>query len=330
MITRLFSTAIFLSSIAYCPPVGAMTLQECLAQARFGNPNEYRARCDQCRAAYANSPSPSKPSEARPTTSRTQREAKPENTPEKTQEASAAPPSPESDLATCAERSGNKSIAACSRVIVSGRLEENDLATVYVLRAMTNRNSGDYDRAVADFARAIDLLQKFATPNVIATAYVARANAYSLKGDFDNALTDYRSALGLDPYNEQAADGIKQTNVTPSAAIPPALAAPTTEPAKPAKACSEGLVLDNDGDCVRAKVREKAATRPDDKAPLPTPPNTQRNATHESFALSRAGTISTGEAVVLTTPDGRKMKCIGGRVDRLERGESIPRRCAWQ
>jgi hypothetical protein len=44
----------------------------------------------------------------------------------------------------------------------------------------------------------------------------------------------------------------------------------------------------------------------------------------ESFVVSGAGSILTGQTVVLTARNGRKMTCIGGSIAR-----NIPRRCAW-
>ena len=111
----------------------------------------------------------------------------------------------------CAARQGDTSVAACSRLISSGKLAGTDLATIYVLRATTYRNSGDYSRAIADFTQAIELLQKSATPDVVAAAYVARASAHSLNGDLESALADYRKALGTDSGNGQAIDGVKFT-----------------------------------------------------------------------------------------------------------------------
>lgn len=48
------------------------------------------------------------------------------------------------------------------------------------------------------------------------------------------------------------------------------------------------------------------------------------DAVRESFVVSGAGSIMTGETVVLTARDGRKMTCIGGSIR-----DGIPRRCAW-
>ena len=47
-------------------------------------------------------------------------------------------------------------------------------------------------------------------------------------------------------------------------------------------------------------------------------------AMRESFVVSGAGSIMTGQTVVLTARNGRKMTCVGGSIT-----QHIPRRCSW-
>jgi formylglycine-generating enzyme required for sulfatase activity len=141
------------------------------------------------------------------------------------------------DEDTCTKRQGEASIAACGRLILSGKFASTDLATIYVLQATTYRNSGDYAHAIADFTQAIELLQKSAVADVVAAAYVARASALSLNGDLKSALADYRKALGLDPGNSQAAEGIKFTEAAIAASKRAAVAF------KECDYCSEMVVV---------------------------------------------------------------------------------------
>ena len=115
-----------------------------------------------------------------------------------------------SDFDTCAEMQAQQSIAACTRAIESQTLHGSDLSTVYILRGTLYRNVRNYDRAIADFTQAIQLMQHSATSAVIASALIARANVYALSGDQKNALVDYRTALSLDAGNQQLAEEIKQ------------------------------------------------------------------------------------------------------------------------
>ena len=55
------------------------------------------------------------------------------------------------------------------------------------------RNKGDYDRAIADYDRAIQLKPDYAD------AYVGRGVAYGEKGDYDRAIADFDRAIQLKP-----------------------------------------------------------------------------------------------------------------------------------
>ena len=52
---------------------------------------------------------------------------------------------------------------------------------------------GDYDRAIADYTKAMQLDPKYRN------AYIHRANAYSKKGNPGQAVADYSKAIALDP-----------------------------------------------------------------------------------------------------------------------------------
>ena len=72
--------------------------------------------------------------------------------------------------------------------------------SAYVLRGFAYATKGDYDRAIADFDQVIWLNPKNAD------AYVNRASAYHDKGDFDRAIADYDRALAIDPNDRVAAE----------------------------------------------------------------------------------------------------------------------------
>lgn len=54
-------------------------------------------------------------------------------------------------------------------------------------------HSSEYDRAVADYTKAIEIDPKDAN------AYGARANAYKAKKDLDRAIADYDKATDINP-----------------------------------------------------------------------------------------------------------------------------------
>jgi tetratricopeptide (TPR) repeat protein len=70
---------------------------------------------------------------------------------------------------------------------------ENDSAQTYVNRANTYLSDGQYDQAISECTRAIQL-----DPNLY-IAYINRASAYSLKGQYDLVISDCSAAIQLEP-----------------------------------------------------------------------------------------------------------------------------------
>jgi tetratricopeptide (TPR) repeat protein len=66
-------------------------------------------------------------------------------------------------------------------------------ARAYHSRGVARSATGDLDRAIDDFSRAIRIVPRFAP------AYINRGNAYQAKGEFDLAIGDYTRAIALEP-----------------------------------------------------------------------------------------------------------------------------------
>ena len=66
-----------------------------------------------------------------------------------------------------------------------------DYTNAYNNRGVAYYNKGDYEKAIVDFNRAIDL-----RPDDAKT-YFGRGDAYADRGEFDKAINDYNTALGL-------------------------------------------------------------------------------------------------------------------------------------
>jgi lipoprotein NlpI len=79
-------------------------------------------------------------------------------------------------------------IDLCTGAIQAGQ----DLAINYNNRGFAYYKKSDYDRAIHDFDRAIDLKSTFAT------ALIRRADAYQAKRQYERALADYEAAAQLD------------------------------------------------------------------------------------------------------------------------------------
>jgi len=107
------------------------------------------------------------------------------------------------DAADCVEGSGDTRLRGCSRIIKSGRvfgkrISKKDLATVHYNRGISYAIKGDFDRAIADYDKAIKLNPKDAD------VYYNRGNAYQRKGQHDRAIADYDKAIKLNPKYAEA------------------------------------------------------------------------------------------------------------------------------
>jgi len=110
----------------------------------------------------------------------------------------AVQPARADDADTCAKASGDVAIAACTRLIASGRHKGRDLAIFYTNRAYMWRAKGDLDGAIADYDQAIRQDPKYTT------AYINRGTAWNTKRDVDRAIADFNEAIRLDPKNALA------------------------------------------------------------------------------------------------------------------------------
>jgi Bacterial RNA polymerase, alpha chain C terminal domain/Sigma-70 factor, region 1.1/Tetratricopeptide repeat len=77
-------------------------------------------------------------------------------------------------------------------------LDPNKDASYYAIRGEAYTIQGEFDRAIADFTKAID------PDDLDAVTYCNRGNAYKAKGDHDRAIADYTIAIELDPKDATA------------------------------------------------------------------------------------------------------------------------------
>ncbi|MCP4109714.1 MAG: tetratricopeptide repeat protein, partial [Desulfobacteraceae bacterium] len=85
----------------------------------------------------------------------------------------------------------------------------NDLAAAYVNRGVALDSQGRYDKAVADYANAIELMESLRKiqesrsewppqmTNDLAGAYMNRGNVFNNQGRYDKAVADYANAIEL-------------------------------------------------------------------------------------------------------------------------------------
>jgi tetratricopeptide (TPR) repeat protein len=98
------------------------------------------------------------------------------------------------DSTVCSKLNSDEGIAACTRLINSGRLKGRNLAVVYSNRgiAWMDKSVPDLDRAIADFDKAIAI-----EPSD--HYFSARGSAWVKKKDRAKAVADFSSAISLNP-----------------------------------------------------------------------------------------------------------------------------------
>jgi tetratricopeptide (TPR) repeat protein len=76
--------------------------------------------------------------------------------------------------------------------------EPERIPLAYNNRGMVFYKAGVFDKAIADFDRAIGMDPEYAK------AYYNRGSTYDTMGETDKAIVDYRKAISLDPYYYEA------------------------------------------------------------------------------------------------------------------------------
>ena len=106
-----------------------------------------------------------------------------------------ATPAAANDRTICDSREStpDAAIAACTRLINSGKLKGRNLAPTYNNRGLNYNHKGEYDRAILDLNEALRL-----DPGM-ASAYNNRGWSYNEKGEYDRGLDDLNHALRLNP-----------------------------------------------------------------------------------------------------------------------------------
>lgn len=87
----------------------------------------------------------------------------------------------------------DRSFRGCS-VIIDGRAKDKKYLS-YCNRSLVYRDRKDYDRALADIDKAIELNSRFAA------AYIYRSEILRMKGDYDSASLNSGRAVELEPAN---------------------------------------------------------------------------------------------------------------------------------
>jgi tetratricopeptide (TPR) repeat protein len=110
--------------------------------------------------------------------------------------ATSAASAPNDDRKTCLLGSAgdsDKEVAACSRAIASGRLQDHDLAKVIAKRAGAYIEKGDFNRGLADLDQSVRV-----DPKDVETRRV-RGIVHLMLGAYRRAVSELTEAIALDP-----------------------------------------------------------------------------------------------------------------------------------
>jgi Cu2+-exporting ATPase len=94
----------------------------------------------------------------------------------------------------CRGADSDARIVGCTEIIARGGKEsKRNRVAAYINRAGAYQAKGDFDRAIADLDKALQLDPK------LATALADRASIYRAEGDLDRAMADYDKAVAAQP-----------------------------------------------------------------------------------------------------------------------------------
>ena len=97
----------------------------------------------------------------------------------------------------------DRRIRGCTQIIELGDATPNYIAGAYEARGLAHHKKRDYDRAIADFDKAIEL-----SPDKVGF-HISKGISYIEKRDRERAIAAFRKALEIDPSNELAKKGLK-------------------------------------------------------------------------------------------------------------------------
>ncbi len=100
-------------------------------------------------------------------------------------------------------RDPDRRIRGCTQIIERGDATPKYIAGAYEARGLAHHKKRDYDRAIADFDKAIEI-----NPEKVGF-HISKGIAYVEKRDRERAIAAFRKALEIDPSNELAKKGLK-------------------------------------------------------------------------------------------------------------------------
>lgn len=107
-------------------------------------------------------------------------------------------------VADCSQnKDPDRRIRGCTQIIDRGDATPNYIAGAYEARGLAYHRKRDYDRAIADFDKAIEI-----NPEEVGF-HISKGIVYVEKRDRERAIAAFRKALEIDSSNELAKKGLK-------------------------------------------------------------------------------------------------------------------------
>lgn len=189
-------------------------------------------------------------------------------------------------------------IKGCTAIIQSGNVTPRSLATAYNNRGLAYDDKGDYDSAIADYTKSIELHPDAVTYHnrcvayrdngdadsaisdcdqaiklrpTYADAYNDRGLAYHDRGDFDRAISDYDQAIKFDPdaisYYNRCVTYLDQGD--PDRAMPDCDQAIKLNPGEAAAYAARAAAYRDKGDydCAISEITKTIKLAPNEAAP---------------------------------------------------------------
>jgi tetratricopeptide (TPR) repeat protein len=105
----------------------------------------------------------------------------------------------------CDSNEPDRKLRGCSAIISEGKLTGEALAIAYSRRSDVYLSYGEFDKAIADGAKAAELEpDHFDHKKRLSDAYRLRGNVYAEKDETERAIADFSEALRIEPGNHYA------------------------------------------------------------------------------------------------------------------------------
>jgi TonB family protein len=163
--------------------------------------------------------------------------------------------------------------------------------SIYFSRGLAHFNKQSYTTAIADFDKVIELDPKEAM------AYFKRANALEKLGSFEKALSDYQKAVELDPENEPAKAALQKLQAVLPKPSPTPTNTPTVQKKDPVPQTTTAATTTNGNSATAEPANFGALNRFAARLVTPIYPTIERQRNTEGLVTVEVTLDETGRVV---------------------------------